>query len=109
MMKLGKGKLRPTELRTRRGKAKLKELRFGFNGKTWKKSDLDKALREKLKQMVREKGPLAVSVNLYTDTIYASDMLLIKNARVSSDYQSTKPRSILLCLRQSRVSSVVSI
>ena len=81
MVKLGKGKLRPTELRTRRGKAKMKDLRFGFGGKTWKNSDLDKALREKLKQMVREKGPLAVSVNLYTDTIYASDMLLIKNAR----------------------------
>ena len=81
MVKLGEGKLYKTNIRSRNGKTKVYFRRFGFSGKTWRKKDLDKALRDKIKKMVREDGPMRIGINLYTDTIYSTDFMLIKNER----------------------------
>ena len=67
-----------TKIKVSQGTATMKMTRFYFGRNTMKKRLADKAVKDKLKQMLRDMGPFYATVNYYLDQAYSTDMMLLE-------------------------------
>ena len=74
VLKLKGGKTQNTKLyvRSDSAKATLKDTFYSFARNPQKKSEMDLAVKDKLRQMIRKFGPIRFNVVYYSDTIYST-------------------------------------